>query len=80
MLPLYYRGMAFLAGLILAGGIAVPPAFSAGSPVSIEAELAARLEADAGALLDQILGPGRAKVFIKLQGESSERSVMPTGM
>lgn len=37
-----------------------------------ETTLAARLAADASELLEQLLGPGRAKVFVTLQGERTE--------
>lgn len=52
---------------ILFGWAAVP-----GSAVAGEVEIAARMVQDCTVLLDQLLGPGKAKVFIQIQGEQAE--------
>ncbi len=46
--------------------------YSAAAVSVEETELAARLVEDSSALLEQLLGPGRAKVLITVEGERSE--------
>ncbi|KAF0127542.1 MAG: hypothetical protein FD189_16 [Elusimicrobia bacterium] len=55
------------------------PAAPAVTPAAEEAELSARMQQDVALLLEQLLGRGRSKVFVRVEGEAAYTAMSESG-
>lgn len=55
------------------------PAAPAVTPAAEEAELSARMQEDVARLLEQLLGRGKAKVFVRVEGEAAYTAMSESG-